>query len=192
VDLDKLTQPGVLEAASLRLALLGVADVPDMQELTTDEAVRRETRVPRQPEPGFAETWVKRYTDGLTDGTRVGFSIRDRETGSFLGFIGLVEIKKVEAEAEVGYTVAPGARGRGVAKEALRRISAWAIDEVGIERLELLIRDGNEPSRHVAEGSGYQREGLLRSLYFKGDERIDMFLYSRIASDDPRREQAKP
>jgi RimJ/RimL family protein N-acetyltransferase len=96
----------------------------------------------------------------------------------------LVNLKLDEQEAEAGYIVASHARGRGVATRALRLLTAWAFDELPLERIELLIDVANSPSEIVAERCGYTREGVLRWTYLKPGLRSDTIVYSKL-----RREQ---
>ena len=48
-----------------------------------------------------------------------------------------------------------------------------------------MISVDNTASKLVAERSGYVREGVMRSTYFKNGQRIDAALMSRIPSDPP-------
>jgi RimJ/RimL family protein N-acetyltransferase len=63
----------------------------------------------------------------------------------------------------IGYWCAPGARGRGTSTRALRRLCRCALDELHLERLDLLTDIENFASQRVAEKVGFQREGVLRS-----------------------------
>jgi RimJ/RimL family protein N-acetyltransferase len=49
--------------------------------------------------------------------------------------------------------------------------------------VRLVIDVANVASQRVAERCGYVREGVMRSVHFKGDVRIDAELWSRLASD---------
>jgi len=162
---------------------LGVAHAADVALLTTDPDVLRFTRVPDPPPPRFVETWLAAYEEGRKDGTREAFAIVDEGDGEFLGIAVAPQIDRVARTAELGYVVAPSARGRGVASEALGLMTEWAFDELGMERLELLISAENEASKRVAARCGYVREGVMRSHYVKGELREDTELWSRLPSD---------
>jgi len=84
---------------------------------------------------------------------------------------------------EIAYVIAPAARGRGVATEALRLLTRWGFASLGLERIQLRINPGNTGSIRVAEKAGYQREGLLRSAMAIRGNRVDVFVYSRLPSD---------
>jgi RimJ/RimL family protein N-acetyltransferase len=86
-------------------------------------------------------------------------------------------------QGEIGYVVAREARGQGIAQRALRLVTDWALDAAGLERVELHIAPENVPSIRAAECCGYVREGVLRSLHFKEDERGDTVIYSLLPGD---------
>src|SRR5262249_60396559 len=108
------------------------------------------------------------YEEGRKDGTRDAFAIVGAGDGEFLGIAVAPQIDRVARTAELGYVVAPSARGRGVASEALRLITEWAFGELGMERLELLISVENEASGRAAARCGDLREGVLRAPYVHG------------------------
>ena len=117
------------------------------------------------------------------DGSRAGYAIDDVSEGSFLGMAALVRIQLDMAEAEVGYIVAPEARGRGVAVRAVRLLSHWAFEDVGLSRLEAWIDPANEPSVRVAERVGFMFEGMRRSVHVKHGVRADMAVYSLLPGE---------
>lgn len=66
-----------------------------------------------------------------------------------------------------GHAVAPRARGRGVAGQALRALTAFAWSLPDVARVELFV----EPwvaSLRTAEAAGYGRETVLRGAEVRG------------------------
>jgi RimJ/RimL family protein N-acetyltransferase len=167
---------------SIRLEPLGAEHVADVEAMLGDPDLLRFTRIPEPVPPGFASAWLERYEEGRRDGSREAFAIVGGE-GEFLGIAMAPRIDRESQTAELGYVVAPVARGRGVATEALRRLTAWAFEELGMLRLELMISVENPASKKVAERCGYVFEGVLRSLYFKPGLREDTEIWSRLATD---------
>jgi RimJ/RimL family protein N-acetyltransferase len=142
----------------------------------------RFTRLPEPVPEGFAETWLTRYEQGRADGTAFGYAALDGD-GQFLG-VGLAPHVDAEArEVEIGYIVAPAARGRGVATEIVRRLTRWAFEELGALRVYLLIDADNVASLRVAERAGYVHEGVMRSVHLKQGRRIEQSVWSRLPSD---------
>jgi RimJ/RimL family protein N-acetyltransferase len=167
----------------IRLEKLSDAHLAGLASLLEDPDVLENTRVPEPTPQGFERDWLQAYKDGDADGTRDGFAIEDAVTGEFLGIAGLVAIEAKESQAEIGYIVAREARGRGIATRALRIVTDYALGEVGLARVQLLIGSENTPSIRVAERCGYHREGVLRSLHVKPGRRADMVVYSRLPGD---------
>jgi RimJ/RimL family protein N-acetyltransferase len=142
----------------------------------------RFTRIPEPVPPDFARSWLGRYEEARGDGSREAFAIVG-DAGEFLGLALAPRSDREARTAELGYVVAPAARGRGVATEALRQLTEWAFAELGMLRLELMINVENEGSKKVAARCGYVREGVLRSLHFKQDRWEDTEIWSRLPTD---------
>lgn len=168
---------------ALRYEPLGEPHLDDLAAMALDPDVQRFTRVPIPPPPGFERTWLARYEQGRADGSREGFAILDAADGRFLGLAAAPKIDREARTVELGYLVAPGARGRGVASAALAWLTRRALDEFGALRLELLISADNEASKRVARRCGYTYEGTLRSLHVKQDIRQDTEMWSRLAGE---------
>jgi RimJ/RimL family protein N-acetyltransferase len=165
----------------VELELFGERHLADMAALLDDADVQRFTRVPVPVPDGFARAWFGAYEDGRRTGERELFAIVDG--AEFLGLAMVMGIDREAQEAELGYVVAPAARGRGVATAALHALTEWAFATLGLLRVELLISVDNDASSRVAEGAGYVREGVLRSVHFKQGMRADFELWSRLPSD---------
>jgi RimJ/RimL family protein N-acetyltransferase len=167
---------------TIRLVPLGPGHEPGIEVLLEDADVRRHTRVPSEPPPGFAATWLGRYEQGWRDGSRAGFAIEAHD-GKFLGLGMLVQIDWDGRQCEIGYVVGSAARGRGVATRTLRLLNDWGFSELQMERIELWIDVTNPASERVAERVGYVREGVLRSYWFKEDIRGNFGIWSRLRTD---------
>jgi RimJ/RimL family protein N-acetyltransferase len=172
----------VLADEAIRLVPLTTAHEPVLAELVLDEDVRTYTRVPTEPRPDFAASWIETYEEAWSDGSRAGFAIETHD-GEFLGLGLFVRLELEGRQGEIGYVVGPAARGSGVATRTLRLLTDWGFDGLGLERIELWIDTENPASEHVAERVGYVREGVLRSYWFKEDLRSDFGIWSRLRSD---------
>jgi [ribosomal protein S5]-alanine N-acetyltransferase len=167
---------------TIRLDPLDARYAGDFERLVADPGIVENTRVPGQAPPGFAATWVGRYEEGWRDGSRAGFAIVSLG-GEFLGMAAIVDLDLDARQGEIGYLVVEEARGQGTAGRALRLVTDWALGDLGLARVELLIDVENAPSIRVAERAGYRREGVLRSLHLEGNRRADMAVYSLLPGD---------
>lgn len=90
-----------------------------------------------------------------------------------------------EGRARVSYSTYPLARGRGLASRAVDLACAFAFEELGMARVELLAEADNVASRAVAAKAGFTTEGTLRRHGEREGERYDMVLHARLSSDPP-------
>ena len=167
----------------IRLEIFERIHLPAFGVLIDDPDVRRFTRVPDPPPRNFSALWFERYEGGRSEGTSEAFAILDEETREFLGVAVAPRIDRDTATTELGYVIAPDARGRGVATGALHRLTSWAFADLGALRLELLIDTGNAASKKVATRCGYRYEGTLRSVSLKPGVRADTEIWSRLPTD---------
>lgn len=167
---------------AIRLVPMAADHEPGIAALLEDADVRRYTRVPSEPPADFAATWIGRYDDAWRDGSRAGFAIEAHD-GEFLGLGMIIEIDWEGRQAELGYVVGWAARGRGVATRTVRLLTEWGFSQLALERIALWIDVTNPASERVAERTGYVREGVLRSYWFKEDIRCDFGIWSRLRSD---------
>ena len=115
----------------------------------------------------------------------VAGAIVDRADGRLLGGIGLSSISHLNASAEVGYWVAAGERGRGVATRATALLVEWGFKELGLDRVGLIADTDNVASRQVARKLGFVEEGVARSHLMTRRGRRDSVMYARLSSDPP-------
>jgi RimJ/RimL family protein N-acetyltransferase len=173
-----------LDDGVVRLEPLTLDDEADMDAIARDPDVARFTYVPDPPTEGFIRSWIERYLRGWEEGALAGFSVRESDGSAFLGFAGVVRFDADGREGEIGFIVAPAARGRGVATHTLALLSSWAL-EAGLLRVELRIDVENTGSIRVAERAGFVRDGVLRSAHFKEGRRSDVAVYSLLPGDVP-------
>ena len=170
-------------AADVRLEPLAEQHLDAVQAVLRDPDVERFTRVPVPVPDDFARTWLERCEAGRADGTREIFVGLDG-AGTLVGMAMAPKIDHEGREGELGYLVAPEARGRGIGTELLRQLTRWWFDELDMLRAELIIDVANPASLAVARHCGYFHEGTLRSTHHKGGIRIDATIWSRLAGDE--------
>jgi RimJ/RimL family protein N-acetyltransferase len=165
----------------MRLVPFGPEHLDALRGFIRDPEIQHFTRIPVPTPDDFPDQWLAMYEGAREDGTREAFAVLDGD-GDLLGLGFVPTIDHDAAEAELGYLVAPGHRGRGVAVAILRELTSWAFAR-GIERCELFIDVRNTASEVVARRAGYTLEGTLRSVHHRAGERIDVTVWSRLPSD---------
>jgi RimJ/RimL family protein N-acetyltransferase len=167
----------------------------ELEELLDErgrEVVRQllQDHIPAMPFPysqSDARTFIEDSGRGWAEGNRAGFVIAHAADGDGLGTIGLHLFAGDAELAAVGYWLRREARGHGAATIAVRLVSAWAFDELGIKRLNLFTLPGNVASQRVAERAGFTREGILRAWLPTRDGRRDSVMFSLLPDDQNRK-----
>jgi RimJ/RimL family protein N-acetyltransferase len=170
-----------LRDEAIGLRPLGEGDVPALVEALQDPEIPRWTDVPSPYRTGDALRWV-----GMTAAERgeLSLGIRDRGDGRLLGVVGL-RVDEPHSIGELGYWVAAPERGRGVVTRALRLVSGWALEELGLGRLQILVHPENGASRRAAERAGFRAEGRLRAYRVLKGRRVDLVMHSLLPGELP-------
>ncbi|MDL5351287.1 GNAT family protein [Microbacterium sp. zg-YB36] len=100
-----------------------------------------------------------------------------------VGNVALTHIDARHNTAWVSYWLASGFRGRGLAVRAVVAAAEWAFTDGALFRLELGHRVNNPASCAVATRAGFIAEGIERAKLRYGDDRFDVELHARLATD---------
>jgi RimJ/RimL family protein N-acetyltransferase len=111
------------------------------------------------------------------------FGIFDRNSGRFLGGVGLNFINRVHQFGNLGYWVRTTAAGKGVASKASRLVARFGFEELGLHRIEILAAVSNIASQRVAKNIGAVREGILRRRLLIRGESYDAVMFSLVRED---------
>ncbi len=99
--------------------------------------------------------------------------------GNKLGEIFFFKPQEYFEGFEIGYRIfRPLERGKGTMTEALRIFTAFLFGTKPIQRLQLMVAEGNIPSWKVAEKCGYTHEGTARKAMFSKGRYLDLRMYS--------------
>jgi RimJ/RimL family protein N-acetyltransferase len=155
------------------VVLLRVPDATDVDRVTTlcqDPAIQEWTTVPSPYARSDAEGFLTRLVpDGWARGTQWNWSVREADGERLVGMVGLA--RGDDGAAELGYWLAPGARGRGLMGRAVALVVATAFGRLGLGRLTWRAFVGNGPSRRVAERAGFRVEDGWRAGDHRGTPR---------------------
>jgi|KBSSwiStaDraftv2_1062776.scaffolds.fasta_scaffold712059_1 RimJ/RimL family protein N-acetyltransferase len=109
--------------------------------------------------------------------------------------VGLVKAAVVGHRAQVGYVVHKPYWGRGVATDAVQRLTAKLEESGEISRIWATCALDNPGSVRVLEKCGFQREGVLRNWVIYpalGSRAADNYSYVRLPGNVDSRAGAEP
>lgn len=168
-----------LQAGPVLLRRHRIDDIDDIVLACRDEQTWTWTTVPQPYEREHAEAYIARTVGTSIDGeTRWAIDVE----GRFSGNIGA--ILDGAGRADVGYFVAPWARGRGVGSIALWLVCDWAFREGGCEVVTWNALVGNLPSRRMVEKVGFHvHADPARRLVVQRGERVDAWTADLLPED---------
>lgn len=133
-----------------------------------DPGVTDFARTDRVPTERLPELFTS-IEDRLAAREAVGLIVRHADSGEFAGGAIVRHIDWVHLDAELGCWIVPEARGRGLGVRALRLITRWSFEELGLERLHAFTDVTEIPTQRVFEQAGFRRDGVLRGASRRPD-----------------------
>lgn len=173
----------VLADGVIRLRPWSMDDAPVVQIAVQDPEIPRFMGIPPQQTLEGTERWLGSLPEAWLKGDTFAFAIVDALRPRILGSVAVERSADDPAVGELGYWVAAEERRRGVATRAVRLVVSWAFGVLGFARLEITTHVDNVGSQRVAEGAGFQREGVLRGYREHQGARVDLVMFSRLPTD---------
>lgn len=111
--------------------------------------------------------------------------ICDKESGEFLGEMGMTLAPDRFKKAEIYYNLHPAHWGKGYARETVKAIINYCFATLKLHRIAAGVAVANEKSIRLLEDVGMQREGRCRKILPLQTGWMDNFEYA-ILEEDPR------
>lgn len=165
-------------ADDVRVRRIGYDDADAFTRGTDDEAVRKYGHL---PVPKYTPEIVREQIDGvieqgLAEGALAVLAIADAGSDEFLGSIVLFDVRG--DRAEVGFWLAPWARGRGAAQYALDALGGAAAAS-GLAVLEARTVVDNVGSQKVLQAAGFDQVGEPTPSTAPSGARVLSLLFER-------------
>ena len=103
--------------------------------------------------------------------------------GRLAGDLGVHFLGPEDSQCEIGYTVAPRHRGKGIGKEAVAAVAAHLFGKLGKRRILASVDPDNAASIALLEGTGFRREARFRKNVRTPDGWADELVYALLAAE---------
>lgn len=168
-----------LTGGSVRLRRWAMSDLACVEAASREGRIPHGTTVPAVFSEEAGHAWIRRQHARRDAGQGWSLAVCDADTDRAMGCVVLL-LRPQDGVAGLGYWLAPDDRGRGHATSAVRLITAWGLQHVGLARVEAWVEPHNTRSIAVLARGGFAHEGRLRAFLAIPPGRSDALVYSRI------------
>jgi RimJ/RimL family protein N-acetyltransferase len=176
--------------ARLSLSPVRYSDAADLEAMFHDPRVNRFLPYERRSETGRVFVARALRMNRLREAHR--FVARERDSGAFVGSMGLFSVAQHDRSAEVGYALDRHHWGRGYASEGVGALVAWGFETLGLHRIEALCQEPNLASIRILRRIGFRREGRQRDAISAPGGRVDLLQFSLLAPEFRRDRARRP
>lgn len=174
--------------------LLDVPTADDIDRVTAicqDPAIQRFTSVPSPYEREDAKSFIAEFVPESWEKGAPVWAVRTVDDAGRTWLVGMVDLHEARARrAEIGYWLAPEARGHGIMSRAVGLVLDAAFEVLGLRSVRWCADVENWTSWRVAWRHGFRREGVVRDLVHTQRGWRDGWI-GTLRNDDPR-EPATP
>lgn len=172
-----------LETERLQLAELTYTDIPAIVAHAGNKNISKHTQnIPYPYTENDAVLWIIATSEGFNKKQQYTFGIKLKETGEFMGAIGL-RLEARHNRAELGYWIAEPFWNRGFASEATNKVLKFGFEQLGLHKIFATHLDQNPASGKVMIKNGMIKEGVLKDHIYKGDKYHTLIQY-RITKEE--------
>jgi len=106
------------------------------------------------------------------------FILKEKENHKVIGLVYVKELDWKSGQAELAYCIGYQYEGKGWMTEAVRALSTYAFETLGLKTLQIIVHKSNLGSIKVAKKCGYLWKRSLKKEHTPpGEEPLDMELY---------------
>ncbi|MFT5104145.1 MAG: ribosomal-protein-alanine N-acetyltransferase [Candidatus Latescibacterota bacterium] len=109
--------------------------------------------------------------------------IRGKNTGVYIGEIGMTLSSAKYAKGEIYYNLHPNLWGQGFGSEALKAIVCYGFETLNLHRIEAGVAVENAKSVSVLEKARMRREGTCRKILPLEAGWMDNYMYAILNTD---------
>jgi len=170
------------ERLMLRMPQIGDGEVVNRAIVTSVEDLKPWLPfVQTTPTPADTEENIRQSIDNFISRTALRFLIFNKETNDFIGTTGFHNIDWDVQKLELGYWIDSNNSGKGYMVEAIDHLTRYALDDLGMKRVEIRTEQENFKSRAIPEKLSFRLEGILENddLSVDGKRWTDTCIYAK-------------
>ncbi|MEW4922454.1 GNAT family N-acetyltransferase [Algibacter sp. 2305UL17-15] len=106
------------------------------------------------------------------------FTLRENESKKLVGLVYIKEVDWAKKQGEFAYCIDYTVEGKGIMTEAIKQLSGYAFETLGLETLQIIVYKNNIGSIKVAENNNFTWIKTLKNEFTPpGGKPLNMELY---------------
>jgi RimJ/RimL family protein N-acetyltransferase len=178
----------VMTGSMVMLRELEMSDAASLFAMLTPEEVSRFISPPPTTVDGF-ERFILWARAERAAGRHTCFAVVPHGMTSAIGLFQVRQLEPDFATAEWGFALGSEYWGRGMFMDGARMVVDFAVETLGVRRLEARAAVANGRGNGALCKLGAVQEGVLRRSFFKNGQHLDQMLWS-ILSEEWRQAKA--
>lgn len=172
----------VMVGSKVTLRELEVSDAPSLFAMLTTEEVSRFISPPPTTIEGF-ERFIMWAKAERAAGRYACFAVVPHGMTTAIGLFQLRQLEPGFATAEWGFAIGSAFWGSGMFKDGAELVVNFAIETVGVLRLEARAAVANGRGNGALRKLGAVQEGVLRRSFLKNGQFLDQMLWSILSEE---------
>ena len=124
--------------------------------------------------------YLESYTGDIYAQRQLRLMVTLSADGTPIGTIDFLNFDPLNNRAELGLFIANEHRGKGMGRQALELLTAYAREHIGLRQLYVYIATDNEVCLQLFESFGYHRVGVIKSWVKRGSQYHDVALLQML------------
>ncbi len=151
-----------------------------IKNISNKKIAKNTLRIPYPYTPKDASFWILQNRKLQKKKIKIAMNFAIDINGEIVGGIGL---NKIEGhEAELGYWLGEKYWGKGIMTFAVKALTKYAFDKLGLRRIYAYVFPPNKASAKVLQKAGYKYEGKLRKHVIKNGKLADDLLFAKVGN----------
>ncbi|WP_111683113.1 GNAT family N-acetyltransferase [Winogradskyella tangerina] len=134
--------------------------------------------------PTLSQLFVEQKVKQFESKEEFLFTLKHSETRALAALIYIKELDWEKGQGEFAYCIGYTFEGRGLITKAIKFLTVYAFDELGLKTLQIIVNKDNPASIKVALKNDFEWQKTLAKAYAPpGESPLDMELYERYKSE---------
>ena len=178
--------PERIEGARCALRPFSDADIPAWAlAFRDDPELGAAVGMESDPDEDALASRPRENAEGAEAGQYLDLAIAGLDDDALLGGVILHSFDWRHMHTEVGFWLAPAARGRGIATEAAALCVEWAFRRLDMHRVEMTTLPQFDRVLALAERLGFRQEGVMRERNLERGVRLDVVMLAVLQDEWP-------